>query len=136
MHTYSTQADVLTDERRLVRATDENKALLLELLDNVLATGATDFGAAFETTFDLLEKSRALGEEASSECKTAIILLTDGAITLGMNAVAVSTLIDTLNVEIGAEIFTFALGPEADQVGDDSVVPRFERPLTILDRHG
>ena len=64
----------------------------------------------------MLEKSRALGEEASSDCKTAILHLTDGTITQGMNSDGVSLLIDNLNAEIGAEIFTFALGPEADKV--------------------
>lgn len=74
---------------------------------------------ALTTTFNLLEASRALGDEASSECTTAILLLTDGEITEGLgfdDASEISTLVQTLNADIEAQVFTFALGPEADGV--------------------
>ena len=71
------------------------------------------------TSFNLLEASRALGEEASSECSTAILLLTDGLAIegLGVNDPSeVSDLVVSLNADIAAQIFTFALGLDADTV--------------------
>jgi len=76
---------------------------------------------ALTTTFSLLRTSRSYGEQASSGCSTAILLLTDGEITEGLgseNASEISTLVDTLNADIDAQIFTFALGPEADSVSE------------------
>ncbi|CAN0488733.1 unnamed protein product, partial [Ectocarpus sp. 12 AP-2014] len=59
------------------------------------------------------------GDVASSSCSTAILLLTDGEITEGLGVddpSEISALVETLNADIGAEIFTFALGPDADGV--------------------
>ena len=75
------------------------------------------------TTFDLLETSRALGDVASSECSTAILLLTDGEITVGLGASEVSALVEISNADIEAEVFTFALGQEADVVSGGSSRP-------------
>lgn len=93
---------------------------------------------ALTTTFDLLEASRTLGDAASSECGTAILLLSDGGITEGLGVEdpsEISTLVETLNADIGAEIFTFALGPEADSVSKSNLDLRigdgsfYSRPL-------
>lgn len=77
---------------------------------------------ALTTTFNLLETSRALGDVASSGCSTAILLLTDGEITQGLgfdDPSAISDLVQALNADIEAQIFTFALGPEADSVSEN-----------------
>ena len=82
---------------------------------------------ALTTAFDLLETSRALGDTASSGCSTAILLLTDGEITEGLgfdDPSEIATLVQTLNVDIEAQIFTFALGPEADSVSGRDLTPR------------
>ena len=74
---------------------------------------------ALTTTFNLLETSRSLGDAASAECSTAILLLTDGQITQGLgfdDPTEISDLVLALNADIQAQIFTFALGPEADSV--------------------
>lgn len=79
---------------------------------------------ALTRTFNLLEASRALGDQASSECTTAILLLTDGEITEGLgfdDPSEISTLVQTLNADIGAQIFTFALGPDADAVSESNL---------------
>jgi len=76
----------------------------------------------------MLQASRALGDEASSECSTAILLLTDGEITEGLGVgdpSEITSLVETLNTDIGAEIFTFALGPDADGVSDSTVTGLF-----------
>lgn len=85
-------------------------------LNNIQAKGTTHIESALTTTFDLLEKSRALGEEGSSQCSVAIILLSDGSITIGKSADELVTMVEDLNEGIDARIFTFALGAEADHV--------------------
>ncbi len=78
-------------------------------------------------TFNVLEASRALGDKASSECSTAILFLTDGRITDGLgidDPSEVSALVETLNAEIEAQMFTFALGPDADTVSGSMIDTR------------
>ncbi|CAM9915913.1 unnamed protein product [Ectocarpus sp. 12 AP-2014] len=114
---FEGEAQVLTSDSLLIAASDENKEMLLDLFDGVGPDGSTNFEEAMITTFNLLDESRALGDVASSSCSTAILLLTDGEITegLGVNDPSeISALVETLNADIGAEIFTFALGPDAD----------------------
>lgn len=80
---------------------------------------------AFTTAFSLLQASRALGDEASSMCSTAILLLTDGEITEGLGVgdpSDVTSFVEALNADIGAEIFTFALGPDADGVSESNLI--------------
>ena len=87
---------------------------------------------AMRTAFSLLEASRALGDKASSECSTAILFLSDGTITSGLgidDPSEVSALVETLNADVGAEIFTFALGPEADAVSAGKVILRGARTV-------
>eukprot|EP00752_Nemacystus_decipiens_P003123 g2892.t1 len=110
-------AEVLTSESVLIPASDDNKEMLLTLFGEVVPRGSTNFEEALTTTFNLLETSRELGTAASSECSTAILLLTDGEITLGLgfeDPSEISDHVQALNADIGAQIFTFALGPEAD----------------------
>lgn len=78
---------------------------------------------AIATAFEVLETSRSLGDAASAECSTAILLLTDGEITQGLgfdNPSEISDFVEEKNADIGAQIFTFALGPEADSVSDSN----------------
>eukprot|EP00903_Cladosiphon_okamuranus_P018586 g17109.t1 len=114
---FSDDAEVLTPDSLLVPATDDNKAMLVDLFDKVGPDGPTNFEEAMKTTFSLLEESRALGDKASSECSTAILFLSDGEITLGLglnDPSEITDYIETLNAEIEAQIFTFSLGPDAD----------------------
>eukprot|EP00903_Cladosiphon_okamuranus_P021044 g19335.t2 len=111
------ESEVLTPESVLIPATDANKEMLLNLFADVLTRGSTNYEDALTTTFNLLETSRALGDAASAGCSTAILFLTDGEITQGLgfdNPSEISDLVQALNADIGAQIFTFALGPEAD----------------------
>lgn len=100
---------MLTTEDYLLPATDENKERMLGLLESVETGGATNFGDAISTAFDLLETSRAMGDNASSECTTAILLLTDGEITHGDPEDEVCT------VDILFYLFTFSLYSERDE---------------------
>ncbi|CBJ31633.1 conserved unknown protein [Ectocarpus siliculosus] len=86
--TFSETARVLlTNSTTLVRATEDNLGELVSLVQNLefdLANVGTNFGAAFETTFDILEASRT-SEETSSNCQTAIVFLTDGNTNVGLS---------------------------------------------------
>jgi len=82
---------------------------------------------ALTTAFNLLETSRSLGDTASSGCSTAILLLTDGEITEGLgfdDPTEITTLVQSLNADIEAQIFTFALGPDADSVSASNATAR------------
>ena len=90
---------------------------------------------ALTKAFELLEASRALGEEASSECSTAILLLTDGTITEGLgreDPSEISAHVETLNADIEAQIFTFALGPEAGLVSASNTAARSRGGVTVV----
>jgi len=82
---------------------------------------------ALTTAFNLLETSRSLGDTASSGCSTAILLLTDGEVTEGLgfdDPTEITTLVQSLNADIEAQIFTFALGPDADSVSASNATAR------------
>ncbi|CAM9550336.1 unnamed protein product [Hapterophycus canaliculatus] len=90
--TFSETARVLlTNTTTLVRADEENASELIGLVRNLefdLANVGTNFGAAFNTTFNVLAESRAK-EGASSNCQTAIVFLTDGNTNVGLDTAEV-----------------------------------------------
>eukprot|EP00903_Cladosiphon_okamuranus_P021964 g20195.t1 len=116
---FSEEARVLvTNTTTLVRANTENSEELISLVQNLefdLANVGTNYGAAFEATFDLLAESRNV-EDASSNCQTAIVFLTDGNPNVGLSTQETIALIETRNAEIGAQVFSFSLGALADKV--------------------
>eukprot|EP00904_Undaria_pinnatifida_P004930 jgi/Undpi1/1567/HiC_scaffold_11.g04957.m1 len=76
---------LMPDSTTLVRATSENIAELVSIVQDLefdLANVATNFGSAFETTFDLIDESL-VTEDMSTDCQTAIVFLTDGKDTVG-----------------------------------------------------
>ncbi|CAN0136525.1 unnamed protein product, partial [Ectocarpus sp. 8 AP-2014] len=116
--TFSETARVLlTNSTTLVRATEDNLGELVSLVQNLefdLANVGTNFGAAFETAFDILEASRT-SEETSSNCQTAIVFLTDGNTNVGLSTDETIALISERNADIQAEVFTYSLGTLADK---------------------
>ncbi|CAN0427083.1 unnamed protein product [Pylaiella littoralis] len=109
---------LLANTTTLVRATDDNVDELVSLvqdLDFDLANPGTNFGSAFEITFDILAASRE-AEEASSNCQTAVVFLTDGDTNVGLTTEETIALIDERNADIGAQVFSFSLGTNADKV--------------------
>ena len=67
----------------LLRATRENKEMLIENVRNLKANGATNFYDAFDAIFNALD--RTIASEATSGCNVAILFLTDGVITAGQS---------------------------------------------------
>ncbi|CAM9840679.1 unnamed protein product [Chrysoparadoxa australica] len=97
----------------LVQATAENKQVLKDAIGRLGPGGATNFEDAFQSTFDMLDSSIALG--LSSLCKTAILFLTDGVITIGENASTVINQIQNRNTVYEATVFTYSFGSGSDR---------------------
>ena len=83
---FDTRAQVYAREGKYVyQATEENKKILRDAIDNFEATGATNFLDAFEKAFEVLDNS--IRQELTVSCgggisgQTAILFLTDGVVT-------------------------------------------------------
>ena len=102
----------------LVRATNNNKARLVQAIKNLNANGGTNFAAAFQTTFDTLDKT--IQAESTSGCNIAVLFMTDGQISQGPGPEEVIQLVNDRTTQIATEfdrkttIFTFSLGYQAD----------------------
>lgn len=116
---FSEEARVLSpNSTALVNADAEHVSELVNLVNDLeidLANVATNFGSAFETTFNLLDASRAT-TGLSSGCQTAIVFLTDGQRTVGATADETIAMIESRNVDIGAQVFSYSLGTLADKL--------------------
>eukprot|EP01084_Bolivina_argentea_P160546 279568_1 len=99
--------------RELVSVTSRNVAELIKFVNTTQFGGQTNFTAAFDVAFSILEKG-------SKGCHTTILFLTDG------DAEDVTSMIKKRNTqEINAVIFSYTLGNEAS---DD--VPKKVADLT------
>lgn len=108
-------------------ATNENKAMILNLIDGLHAGGETNFYSAFQQAFDIFDKT--LSQEFNVDCNSAILFLTDGKMTPGAfteNQVIeyVKGRIQTIEERLGHSILTFTYS-----VSEDSHVDRFPRDL-------
>ena len=111
---FNTYGTTLNPGGRLLQATVENKDTMKALVDGLVAGGSTNFYAAFEEAFDLIDASTAY--EASSNCHTAILFLTDGVMSDGYTESQVYNLINQRNAAYDATVFTYSLGSGADDV--------------------
>lgn len=74
---FDTQAQALAKEGKfLFAASEANKVALHAQIDKLVAGGFTNFFAAFETAFDVLDAT--ILEEFDASCNTAILFFTDG----------------------------------------------------------
>ena len=92
----------------LLPADPANIEYLKTEVENLKETGQTNFYAAFDLAFSLLENSKNTGR--TSDCRRAILFLTDGEPSNSEDHVA---LIESRNAELQANIFTYALGSGA-----------------------
>lgn len=78
---FNTEASVIANQggKYLYTATDENKDILLQAVENLQAGGATNFYDAFTKAFDILDLS--IDQEYNVNCNSAILFLTDGVMT-------------------------------------------------------
>jgi len=111
--TFSDEAHMLHDV--MVQATVENIQTLKSLIKSLEPDGGTNFLAAFNLAFDLLESS--MKKEASSGCTSALLFLSDGEMTvpLFVNASQVANSINqrTLEAQIYPLIFLYGLGADS-----------------------
>mmetsp|Transcript_46779 Transcript_46779/g.111336 ORF Transcript_46779/g.111336 Transcript_46779/m.111336 type:complete len:540 (-) Transcript_46779:259-1878(-) len=96
----------------LQRATSEAKEKASRDVEGLTAVGGTNFLAAFQTTFSILDQS--VVDEASSGCSKAILFLTDGK--TNSPEAEVMGLIESRNRAHQAIIFSYSLGDQADDL--------------------
>mmetsp|Transcript_25196 Transcript_25196/g.57306 ORF Transcript_25196/g.57306 Transcript_25196/m.57306 type:complete len:391 (-) Transcript_25196:193-1365(-) len=105
------------NEGKMVQATAENIEALVEAVDDLEDGGLTNFEAAFELAFDVLDESFA--DEANTNCETAILFLTDGEPIIGTGSIGSNdqwllySQISSWNSDYGANIFSYSLGSGA-----------------------
>mmetsp|Transcript_12563 Transcript_12563/g.1129 ORF Transcript_12563/g.1129 Transcript_12563/m.1129 type:complete len:154 (+) Transcript_12563:252-713(+) len=68
---------VESDSDKLINASRKNKNKIMEKLEDIDATGETNFEDAFDVAFDVFDKS------SSGDCLNVILFMTDGTITKG-----------------------------------------------------
>ena len=95
----------------LIQATNENIVRLSERVATIQPSGNTNFEAAFETAFSIVDGAT----ELTSNCQTAIIFLTDGIPTAGLTGTTqleerVRSLNRNPDGALKATLFTFTLG--------------------------
>ncbi|EGD72063.1 hypothetical protein PTSG_00082 [Salpingoeca rosetta] len=101
----------------LVQATADNVGTLRTLLANFNPDGSTNFESAFQVAFSVLKQTG----ERTSNCHTAILFMTDGMITAGLEGNAFLDFVDdeqdALEAAVGkrAVLFTFSFGTGADE---------------------
>ena len=109
----------------LVRATNENKQLLIDQIQALTEGGATNFHAGFQQAFDALE--RTIQQEYTSGCNVAILFMTDGVNTAGPEIPEVLYLVNKSTQRLKSlydrdtKIFTFSLGAQADRLATKEI---------------
>lgn len=133
---FSTTATAITNEGFLYVMTQENKDLLVAEIDKLEAIGGTNFYAAFEQAFDILDVS--IKNEAVVNCNTAILFLTDGKMTApdGVDEAQVISMIEgrlaqaSQNLDEPIYLFSYSVS------GGDPQVDEFPRRLACTFGNG
>jgi von Willebrand factor type A domain len=119
----STAGPVIGDSSgRLLSATEENKANLVEAIGGLVPIGGTNFYDAFASAFDSLDQS--LEAELNVPCNSAILFFTDGEMNEpeGIQEQTVIDLVSTrLNTTMQATgkpvmLFTYSISDNDDDV--------------------
>ena len=112
---FATEATLIGGQSNLIRATNENKQLLMKAIESLEPGGGTNFYAGFDTAFNALEKT--IQNESTSGCNIAVLFMTDG------QGSAVDGVISLVNertqhlatmFERKTTVFSFSLGGQAD----------------------
>jgi hypothetical protein len=118
---FNTDAYSLAYPPNLIQATDENKELLIQDVQNLSPSGRTDFYKAFSEGFDILKRS-ADELELTANCHKAILFLTDGEFNSDIyTEEQLFDLVDaemaqyTIENETRPVIFSYSFGGSADE---------------------
>ena len=87
--------------------TPENKKYLNSHIENLMATGGTNFEDSFDLANSIFKNSNEIGKN-SSGCLKSILFLTDGESTLNIENVQKNS------KELGYIVFAYSIGNEAD----------------------
>ncbi|KAL7515949.1 hypothetical protein ACHAWX_001012 [Stephanocyclus meneghinianus] len=116
--TFSDKASMIGVEEGLIRATAENKEIMMEHIKSLTHKGGTNFYDAFKTAFDTIEQT--VKDELTTGCNVAILFMTDGKISTGPGENETISLVNQrienlkTNFNQATTIFTYSLGQEAD----------------------
>jgi Mg-chelatase subunit ChlD len=120
--TFSSDANVLLEEKVFIEATLENKEKLVKAIEMLEpANGTSNLYNAFNLTFDVLGTSSVSGE--TTPCTTAVVLLTDGHVDEGQSEDETSKVInfvveqsEGLAASSGRNtiVFAYSVGEDAD----------------------
>ena len=98
--TFSDKASLIGGQTSLIRATSDNKELLIDAINGIEPGGPTNFYDAFDKTFNALDAT--IRNEATTGCNIAVLFLTDGQITAGPNEEDVINLVNDKGVQLAA----------------------------------
>ena len=118
---FNTNAKVLLGVSSvMVKATDENKDMLIKSINELTPGGRTDFYKGFSVAFDVLKRS--IDEEFTSSCHKAIMFLTDGEFNSDLYTESdfFSMIEENVNDfiadnEVPPVIFSYSFGGSADE---------------------
>ena len=136
---FSSQANLIGGNNMLIRATRENKKHLIDDINSLRPTGATNFYAAFDKTFRALEST--IASESTSGCNIAVLFMTDGEISEGPTENAVVNLVNERTEFLATRyqrktvIFTFSLGTQADHEVTKRIACATNGIWTPVDEH-
>jgi len=109
---FSSSSNKYQDQ--LISVTNENKNQINDWIDDLDASGQTNFESAFQAGYSIINTSR--GSEIGTGCETIIIFLTDGEVTEGeQDGDKLLNIISTLEEGNNTKILTYSLGTEADK---------------------
>lgn len=134
---FSDVASLIGGQTSLIRATKENKKLLIDAIDGLEAEGATNFYDAFDKAFDAIDKT--IRAEQTTGCNIALLFMTDGQITQGPGEDDVINLVNDRTGQLATNfnrkttIFTFSLGDLADHTVTKSIACNTDGIWTLVD---
>lgn len=128
---------IAAEDGYMFTATKENKEMLIEMIDNLVAIGPTNFYDAFTNAFDVLY--RTAQQELTKDCNSAVLFLTDGKMTHpeNLNETDVMNLvhdrINQIEVLTGRPVFLFTYSVAYE---DEEDVHSFPKELACLTKNG
>lgn len=125
---FQLEARLIADNGYMFTATKENKELLLSYIDQLSAGGPTNFQDAFETAFDVLDRTST--QERLNDCNSAILFLTDGEMTHPENVTEamvrdyVNQRIEAAHAKTGKPVFLFTYSVAFEDEEDVHAFPK------------
>ena len=132
---FATNASKIADPNgRMFRATADNIAILSQEIDNLVASGRTNFYDAFETAFDVFDAT--IDEELHANCNSAILFFTDGYRTDGPDIDQVTQLVQDRIATIKARLNNRPILLFTYSISQDEMVHQYPSQLACAVEQG